>query len=70
MKYEYTMLNLKTNHSFRKIQKTAPRIKGYICTAREKILPLYNSTGERLFYDANNWPYYAKENKTGFHYQP
>ena len=64
------MTNFATNETVRKIQKMEPKMKGFTCVARKRVLPERNSKGERLFYDANNRPYYAAENEEGFHYQP
>jgi hypothetical protein len=70
MKIQYTMTNFGTKQTVRKIQKTEPKMKGFTCVARERVLPERNAKGERLFYDANNRPYYASETEDGSHYQP
>ncbi|MDV7392903.1 hypothetical protein RZS08_16150, partial [Arthrospira platensis SPKY1] len=70
MKRIFQMTNFRTGESVRKIQKTMPRMKGFICVSIDRVLPQRNSRGERLFFDANNRPYYAAENEEGFHYQP
>ena len=70
MKIQYTMSNFATKETVRKIQKTEPKMKGFVCVARERVLPSRNRKGERLFWDANNRPYYAAENDDGSHYQP
>jgi len=66
----YTMRNFTTGKTVKKTQKTEPKLAGYVCTAREKVMPETNSGGERLFFDANNRPYYAAVNADGSHYQP
>jgi hypothetical protein len=70
MKTQYTMTNCTTGETVRKIQKTEPKLKGFVCVAQERVMPERNSKGERLFFDANNRPYYAAENADGSHYQP
>ena len=69
-RYTYTMINFSTGKVVKKIQKTEPKLKGYTCTSQERELPSHNARGERLFFDANNRPYYALEDEYGFHRQP
>jgi len=54
MKYEYTMTNFATRQTVKKIQKTEPKLKGFTCVGRSRVLPEVNSRGEKLFRDANN----------------
>ena len=70
MKYKYTMTNFATRQTVTKKQKTEPKMKGYICVDRSRVLSETNSRGEKLFRDANNDPYYARVNADGSHYQP
>jgi hypothetical protein len=64
------MYNFTTGQRAVKSQKTEPRMKGFICIDSRPDLPEMNENGDRLFWDANNQPYYASEREDGFHYQP
>lgn len=66
----FKMHNFATGAQIEKTQKNKPKIKGFVCVAKQRVLPEKNSKGERLFYDANNRPYYARVNAEGSHYQP
>lgn len=66
----YYLHNFATGQRMAKTQRTTPKVKGFTVVRSERILPERNAAGERLFYDANNRPYYARVNKDGFHYQP
>ena len=64
------MRNFATGEKILKNQKTEPKLKGFVCVARERVLPEKNSKGEHLYYDGTNRPYYAKVMADGSHYQP
>lgn len=66
----YTMHNFATGETVKKTQITRPKMAGFVCIASEPSLPDMNGRGERLFRDANNRTYYAKQNADGFHRQP
>ncbi len=67
---KYAMHNFQTGQHVVKTQKTEPKLKGFVCVSRERVLPEVNSRGEQLFHDANNRPYYARVMADGSHYQP
>lgn len=66
----YVMRNFATGETVRKTQKNRPKLAGFTCVSSEAVLPDRNASGERLFRDANNRPYYAAESKDGTHRHP
>ena len=68
MKYLYTLHNWETGQTLKKTQKTPPKVRGFSLVDRERILP--ERPGYKIFRNAQNEQYYAKEDAEGFHYQP
>jgi hypothetical protein len=68
MKYLWTLRNWSTGETLKKNQKTEPRVRGFSVVDRERILP--ERPGYKIFRNAQNEQYYAKENAEGSHYQP